>query len=299
MKANSQSAIQSHAIATELLLQVGSTIRTLLRKKQSAHTVHQTRSTLTQGRASLRLLRKSIGNRTYHRCNIVMRDAGRQLTAARDAEVLVQTVGQLRRSGDSVEMKRSIKYLAKVFTNEHDALRSPRGMTRKSRSSMCAVLRKVKAHSKPLDVVLGEGLVGAYKNCRKAFRRAQKRPTDTNLHEWRKQMKYMFCETEALAPCGRGWLSRLHRHASQMATYLGDDRDLVMLEMRIAGMHGMAARLKSAAPMRELLLRIKPLRVQLQRDAFRLGTKCFSLRPRRFRAQATLALKARVKQASP
>jgi hypothetical protein len=121
MKAGLSSAILTGGIAEDLLFQLGSTIRGLRRRSPSVLQVHKTRNKLTRMRASLRLLRRCIGSGTYHRYNLVIRDAGRHLNAARDAEVLIETAERLGNRADSIEMKRTIHILVEVLNQQQVA----------------------------------------------------------------------------------------------------------------------------------------------------------------------------------
>ena len=57
--------------------------------------VHEARKSLKKVRAVLRLVRPVVGEKGYRRENTCFRDAGRPLSVARDAQILVQTVEQL------------------------------------------------------------------------------------------------------------------------------------------------------------------------------------------------------------
>jgi len=284
MKAGLSSAVLTRGIAADLLLQLGSTIQGLRRGAPSVLQVHQTRNKLTRMRASLRLLRRCIGNGTYHRCNRVIRDAGRHLNAARDAEVLIETAEQLGNRTDSIEMKRTIHIVVEVLKQQQATGDASARADHKSIAALRAIRREVKELSQaPLvSVVPKKSLGWAYSHCRRAFRRAQKRPTDANLHEWRKQMKYAFCETAALSRCGDERISRLHSEAGLLATYLGDDHDLAILKARVGELLNQSL-LNNSPSVHKLTQRIKQVRATLQAGAFRLGVKCFRRRPMRYR----------------
>ena len=75
----------------------------LLRRQQSRGAIHETRKNIKKLRAALRLLRPILDDE-FTRENRALRDAGRQLSDVRDAEVLVQSmakVGKLCRTKTS------------------------------------------------------------------------------------------------------------------------------------------------------------------------------------------------------
>ena len=57
--------------------------------------VHESRKRLKEIRALLRLVQKPLGKKTYRRENECFRDAGRQLSDVRDAQVLIKTLDKL------------------------------------------------------------------------------------------------------------------------------------------------------------------------------------------------------------
>jgi CHAD domain-containing protein len=63
--------------------------------KSAAHTVHETRKAIKRLRALLRLMRTELGPKRFARENAALRDCGRRLARARDAEVMVGTLDAL------------------------------------------------------------------------------------------------------------------------------------------------------------------------------------------------------------
>ena len=66
-----------------------------------ARTVHETRKALKRLRALLVLLRPELGAKRYARENAALRDCGRRLAGARDAEVMLGTLDSLVRRDPS------------------------------------------------------------------------------------------------------------------------------------------------------------------------------------------------------
>ncbi len=58
-------------------------------------TVHDARKRFKKLRAVLRLVRSDLGRRRYREANTLLRDAGRELSGLRDAQVLVETLETL------------------------------------------------------------------------------------------------------------------------------------------------------------------------------------------------------------
>jgi CHAD domain-containing protein len=139
-----------------------------------------------------------------------------------------------------------------------------------------AALREAAA-SQPI-----QGLKRAFKVGRKSFRRAQDECTDDGLHEWRKQAKYFAGQLEILEPFGPKSFAKSRKRANRLADVLGEDHDLAVLAARILrfseGLEGAAG----AAGASELVSRLLRRRRQLQRRAFRLGSRLFAAPSRHY-----------------
>jgi CHAD domain-containing protein len=84
------------ALQRELEQSIGQVLALSRSHKQlSGKTVHEMRKVLKRVRAALRLVRDAVGKDEYARENALLRDAGRALRAARDAEVMLGVVTDL------------------------------------------------------------------------------------------------------------------------------------------------------------------------------------------------------------
>ena len=98
-----------------------------------------------------------------------------------------------------------------------------------------ASLRAARARAKRWPIgrrgwsVLGVGLKRIYRNGRDAFAVAQDDPSQEHLHEWRKQVKYLWHQLQVLQPIQLGQLTALADQAHALADALGDDHDLAVL----------------------------------------------------------------------
>jgi CHAD domain-containing protein len=112
-----------------------------------------------------------------------------------------------------------------------------------------------------------------------------------HLHEWRKQVKYLWHQLQILEPLQPGRIGKLAARCHKLADHLGDDHDLVVLRHKIES-HAKA--FERARELDELLRRLDRRRVQLQRKAFLLGSRLFADKPRAF-----LERKIRLSPGSP
>ena len=243
--------------------------------------VHAARKDLKRSRTALRLLRPALGEPLYRRENALLRDAAHALNAARDAKVLTQALQALRRSHRALRGDAAVAALLRTLQAEQAGVRQelrahPAGLarTRRSLERLCARAGRwrVGAHGWS---VLGPALRRIYRSGRRARPAAPPGATDSALHEWRKQVKYLRYALEILTPLRRQSLARLARQAERLTDFLGEAHDLAML----AGKTREFAE-RTRAGLRPLLVIIERRRERLGLDALASGRELYRPRPR-------------------
>jgi len=127
--------------------------------------------------------------------------------------------------------------------------------------------------------VLGAGLKRVYRNGRDAFGVAQNDPSQEHLHEWRKQVKYLWYQLQVLQPIQVGQLTALADQAHTLANTLGDDHDLAVLSHKFLEE---SDRFPDRATMHTLADLIDRRRAHLQEQAMTLGHRLYEEKPRLF-----------------
>jgi CHAD domain-containing protein len=248
--------------------------------------VHDARKDLKRSRTALRLLRPALGEPLYRRENALLRAAAHALNAARDAKVLTQTLQALRRSHRALRRDAAVAGLLRTLRAHQAALRQelrthPARLARTRRTLERSCTRasrwRVGAHGWS---VLGPALQRIYRGGRRAQPAASLGVTDSALHEWRKQVKYLRYALEILAPMRRRSLARLARQAEQLTDALGEAHDLTML----AGKTREFAQ-RRRANLRPLLMIIAQRRERLALDALASGRELYRARPRDWQKQ--------------
>jgi CHAD domain-containing protein len=202
--------------------------------------VHEARKCFKKIRAVLRFIRPVIGEKTYRQENTCFRDAGRRLTEVRDAKIFVE----------------AIDLLVEHF-QEHIRDRAFRDVRQALQENLCAVRKRVLDEQNAFSVVaeavrqasgriktyakvpnkwlaLGQGLEHVYRKAGQAYRDATADPTVDNMHEWRKQAKYLRYQLEVLRPIWPERMQELARRGRPDGELLGEDHDLVMLRQVLA-----------------------------------------------------------------
>jgi CHAD domain-containing protein len=99
-------------------------------------------------------------------------------------------------------------------------------------------------------------------------------PTNENLHEWRKQVKYLGQSMEVWKAHDANGVKRLVKRVDKLADLLGDDHDLAVFEERLE-------KLDSPHPIRPALTRdIAGRRLELREKALQKGRRLFKAKPR-------------------
>jgi CHAD domain-containing protein len=224
--------------------------------------VHGARKQLKRARATLRLLRPALGDELYGRENVAARDAARPLSDARDHQVLNETLDGLREDLGSSASSLRIAPLpahelpAKRLTEIKGALK--RSMTR---------ARAWPPEAEGWDCI-ATGLSDTYRRARRALRHARADRATDDLHEWRKQTKYLWHQLQILTPLATGPIGELADEFHHLADYLGDEHDLAVLRERVA-----APALKTLIDRR---------RQELQDKALTLGERLYSDKSKAF-----------------
>jgi CHAD domain-containing protein len=126
--------------------------------------------------------------------------------------------------------------------------------------------------------VIKDGLQRNYRRGRTMFATAKDSRDAEQLHDWRKQVKYLWHQLQILAPLQPGKIHKLANRCHKLAENLGDDHDLAVLRQRI---ESHARTFEHARDLDELLHRLDRRRVQLQNQAFAAGSRLFTDRPDR------------------
>jgi CHAD domain-containing protein len=234
--------------------------------------VHETRKALKRLRALLRLLRSNIGEDTYARESGALRDAGRSLAGARDAEVMLATLdslieahpGKLAGRGGVIALRQAL--LAERDEARRRALSDPGGLDRAvAELRACRVrLSGWKLPESPGLQLIEADLLHLYRQGEKRRRAAAraKRSDVLKMHRWRKRVKDLRYVAEMLQPAegtkkgspskarskreakreqrreeqarkAAKSMRKIARRADRLGEMLGEDHDLAVLAERI------------------------------------------------------------------
>jgi CHAD domain-containing protein len=248
--------------------------------------VHEARKSFKRMRAVVRLARDPLGDEVYRRENHAYRDTGRELSAARDAQVLSETLDDLmrryRKEIDDHAFAGLRESLARDAEAAHERIAADAGAVEEVRTSLDAARDRIATWPLPEDgdaSVFAAGFDRIYRRGRAALKAAERERSDENMHELRKRAKDLWHASQVMRPASPRRMKRLARRAHALSDLLGDDHDLAVLHA--------AARERYRTLRRGELALIRALigrrRERLQRDALACARRVYGPKPAAWR----------------
>ena len=274
-----------HAVRRISRAQIDEIIADLARNRRISRdrAIHESRKRLKRLRAMLRLLRDAVNRSARRRENEFLRNAGRVLSAARDAAVLVEAFDELlKNSGERVQAMAIGRVRAKLLAHRRAAAREQKekgiGALLRSLRQCKQRVMSVKIKGKDFAALRG-GLRHAFRRGRAAFDIALYDRDPAKLHEWRKIVKQLWHQIELLEPIWPEVLRQLGDKLHALADCLGEDHDLAVLrEVLIDEREAF----DNQDDLETLTALIAARRGELQQAAMQLGTRIYDEKPATF-----------------
>lgn len=253
--------------------------------KEYGPAVHTARKAFKRARAVIRIAKDGLGPEVAGRDNTALREAGRRLAGARDAQVVIETLaGIARRHPDDLGEARVGRLRESLEAAYAEADRSARGDAG-AVDDVLALLQATRADIAEWDLgdepasALAAGLERIHKHGRKALRVVHDSSEETiteDLHELRKRAKDLWHAAELLEVAAPKRMRALATDAHALADHIGDDHDLSVLADRVRAAPSAFA---SEADAEALLSAIAKRRAKLQRKALRAADAIYAHKP--------------------
>ena len=196
-----------------------------------AEAIHGARKDLKKARAALRLIRDELGEKDFKRENQALRDAGRLLSASRDAEVKLSTLDALvEGAGDAPPGATALWREALVA--DRDRIVGGEG---EEAGAAIAAIAEVIARAPQWRIrhdgwkLLAPGLDTAYADGREAFLALGDSPSFEAVHELRKRGKDLWYQVRLLRDAWEPVLEATADEIHDFTDRLGDHHDLAVL----------------------------------------------------------------------
>ncbi len=290
--------------------------------------IHETRKALKRLRTMVRMLEAAHGEQAVAQETAALKEAAAQLSAARDAEVMLETLESLVERHPRKLDRRGVRRLRARLAEERETARA---QTLGDPVRMALVIADLSASRLRVQTwqqpkrrereLLEPGLKRLYGEGRRRYKRARgaKRERAVAMHEWRKSVKDLRYVGEMLqrrpsppglasalpgAPAKRKGrperasdpLRKLARQADGLGEMLGEEHDLAVLAARVRRSHGKRALEPRLGPKtrRALLKAIAKRRRRLQRRALKRGGRLYAAPTKKFvRRNGDLYMRAR------
>jgi CHAD domain-containing protein len=251
----------------------------------SAHqdeAVHDARTSLKKIRALLRLVQDDLHAEVFAQENICFRDAGRHLSAVRDAAVMLETF-------DTLVEHFSAQLTAEAFTEIRTVLRQSSTVRRAEKQKALALAAKTVSAARrrvehwPLNhdgfSALRPGIERVYKRGRRSLAQVVDQPSVEHFHEWRKQVKYLWYQIRFLKPIWPTMMESVADALKALGDYLSDDHDLAILRDRMCER---AKPLDDRTALEALVALIDQRRGEIEVEATPLGAWIYAEKPGAF-----------------
>jgi CHAD domain-containing protein len=280
--------------------------------------IHEIRKALKRLRALIRLLEDELGEQAYASESAALREAGRRVAGARDAEVIVGTLDELiRRHPGKLAHRRGVARLRARLAAERDRAGKGALGDRQTRAQVLDDLRAARGRVARWRLSDADGIQAIEPALKRLYREGRRRhgralrgkgSRARAMHEWRKRVKDLRYAAEMLDRAdpgdrarGRrgkgkrrrkrdrargeaGYLDRIARRADELGELLGDEHDLVLLAARVqAERAGGRRRERIGRGTRRVLLKlIAQRRKRLRKQALRDGKRLYRRKPEEF-----------------
>jgi CHAD domain-containing protein len=244
--------------------------------------VHEARKALKKSRSLLRLARGTIGPDERRRVNAALRNAGRELSSARDAEVMIDATNDLAKRFAGQVPQKTFNTIRRHLEVARDPARRQlleSGVTDQVSHELTVIIAAIDTW--PLRrggwKALQPGLRRSYQDGRELLATARDKPTVESLHEWRKRVKDLWYHLRILKPMSPGIVGGQADEADKLADLLGDDHDLAVLRETLeSGASALPVDLDA------VLALIDHRRGELEVQAFKIGERLYAERPKAF-----------------
>lgn len=262
--------------------------------------IHEIRKRFKKIRGILRLIRDHVS--FYTEENVFFRDEGRRLSAIRDATSIIEALDNLyarykdqlykntfSQFRDHLIAKR--EQMAVDVLNNGDVL----NVIKRNLSATCAKIDQWPIEIRSFDD-LSSGISRVYKRGRKGYTQANNSKKPEDFHEWRKRIKYLRYQLDLLHRIWPGFLDAWEDELHDLSDYLGDDRDLFMLETEVDKNRNQFSDPESYQLLKSL---IQFQKAKLQANALKLGKRLYHLKPENFTALLKASWEAFDSEAEP
>jgi CHAD domain-containing protein len=253
-----------------------------LQRRSNIHeNIHQARLCFKRIRSLLRLGRNVFGEHIYKELNTFYRDQSRMLSQFRDITALIEISQSFQKSRRSESTRSLLTRFRNGLLKQRKELMAGIEIENAKKQVVDSLVQKKQILDK-LHLIdhpssdLGKGLQRVYKSGKNLYNATLKETNDHNMHEWRKQVKYMWYQLVILTPLWPGIFNALSKQTQTLSQLLGKHHDLVLFENAIVPMKNET---KYRNEIKGLGRSIGRKKRNLESQALKLGAKIYLVSP--------------------
>jgi CHAD domain-containing protein len=247
--------------------------------------IHDARVCVKKIRAVLRMIRDSLGEKSFEEEDVNYRDVARLLSKVRDSTAMLEIIDKLT-DHFSDQLSRG------AFENVGTELRRSKSAQRKgvklAMYEAARSLRKARGRIKgwpklAANESLAQGLKRTYKRGKKNFKIATDVQSVETFHEWRKYVKHLLYQTRVLTPLWERVMKSLTVEIDALGELLSEHHDLAILRERVTELLGDS---ENRVEIETLVALIDQRSNELEIAARHLGKRIYAETPRAFVARS-------------
>lgn len=249
--------------------------------------VHNARKNLKKSRGLLKLISADLGKETYQKENTALRNAGRSLGEIRDISTHIEALDYFLKHEQvlSETEKHALHDIRKQLLSKKEEI-NKRLLEQSDRpEAVAAQIEEVKNRVSGWPDLhqdfsaFYEGLKSTYKSGRNAMKKAIKKQSEKNLHEWRKRSKDLWYQLRLLQQVWPSVMQVWCKELDHLTDMMGEEHDLAVLEAQIRNNN---LEFDSEVQRDSILKKLTKNREQIQKNIFPTGSKIFEEKPSHF-----------------
>jgi len=255
----------------------------LTEEEDFRYAVHEARKCCKRIRAVWRLIRDTIGKKSYRLENQTYRDVSRRLSGLRDLSALIEAL-------EAIPEENLDQKIYQVWDRSRQDLMVLRQQAeeRMSRELLLEIAQEIRVAQQRIDQltfpsdkfkIIEKGFHRVYRRGHRAMRKAYRNPDAENLHEWRKRVKYLRFHIQLLALIWPNMMKPLGDELHQLSDHLGDHHDLAVLSEFLGNEQIVSEPNEGKRP---FLNMIAERQQRFERESFWLGERLYLSRPADF-----------------
>jgi CHAD domain-containing protein len=254
------------------------------KEKSNPHEViHEVRKAFKKIRGALRLVRDHID--FYKEENVFFRDEGRRISEIRDATSVIEALDDLYERHANQFYKKTFKTFRNFLLSRQSEMASEyvdkKGVLKSIKKRLSKKHEEIDKWSINIQSFedIAPSIKRVYKRGRKAYNKAKESKSNEDFHEWRKRVKYLRYQLRLLNRIWPGFLECWEDELHDLSDFLGDDRDLLMLN-RVVEAHRDQFADKESYELLKSLIAFR--RSNLEANALQLGKRLYGLKKKSF-----------------